>query len=314
MKAASNNVGRKMLAPSSYFVVVALTCTLLCPSGGAAGAERKESKTTRASLVESTSIEPGAKRFEQFDPSNFDHPEAIDHAWWPLRPGMQSVFEGQTEEDGKRLPHRLVFTVTNLVKEIGGVRARVILEIDYSGGKLVEKELAFFAQDKSGNVWLLGEYRETYDHQLVGGRIWNVNNPEGAKAGILMPADLRPGTPSYSQGYAPPPFYWTDRGRVSQTGQKVKGPTGTYDDVLVIEEFDAEHPGAFQLKYYARGVGNIRVGSRGKDEASETLDLVKTGQLSPKDLAEAQATALEMEKRATMYPAFPPLEQVPLAE
>ncbi len=131
----------------------------------------------------------------------------------------------------------------------------------------------------------------------------------------MMPADPRLGTPSYSEGYAPPPFHWTDRGRVYQTGQKVEVPAGSYDDVLVIEEFDAEHPGAFQLKYYARGVGNVRVGHRGDDSAgTEALDLVKTHRLSAKDLAEARTIALELEKRASMYPALPPLERVPLAE
>ena len=130
-----------------------------------------------------------------------------------------------------------------------------------------------------------------------------------------MPADPKPGTPSFSQGYAPPPFNWTDRGRVHKTGQKLKVPVGSYDDVLVIEEFDAAHPGTFQLKYYARGVGNIAIGGRGKKSGSvEDLTLVKFIQLSDEDLAEVRAKAMELEKRATMYPAQPPLEHVPRAK
>lgn len=93
-----------------------------------------------------------------------------------------------------------------------------------------------------------------------------------------------------------------------RTGQKVKVRAGSYDDVRVIEELDAEHLGVFQLKYYARGAGNIRVGVRGKTaKSSETEDLVKVHQRSPKELAEARATAVQLETRGSMCPAARPL-------
>lgn len=312
MESVESIVGKKASAFSSPFLAAALTFALLSSSGVALGAA---SKTTKPNQTTDTGIEPGANKYEELDPSNFANSENINHIWWPLKPGMQWIFEGVNEEDGKRFSHRIVFTVTDLVKVIGGVRTRVIFDSDFSDGKLVEKELAFFAQDKAGAVWNIGEYAERYEDDIIGGQVWHVGNPEGAKAGIMMPADPRPGTPSYSEGYAPPPFNWTDRGRVRQIGQRVKVPAGSYDDVLVIEEFDAGSPGVFQLKYYARGVGNIRVGLRGKNAGPrETLDLTKVHQLSPKDLAEVRATALELEKRASMYPAQPPLERIPIAE
>ncbi len=255
-------------------------------------------------------IEPNAKVLEEMDPKAFERSENIDHPWWPLKPGMQWIFEGFAEEDGKKVPHRIVFTVTDLTKMIGGVRTRVILDADYSKGKLAEKELTFFAQDKVGNVWHLGQYREMYEDEFLGGRVWNVGNPEGAKAGIMMPANPKEGTPSYSEGFAPSPFNWTDRGRVYKTGQKDKVKAGSYDDVLIIEEFDGESkPDAFQLKYYARGVGNIRIGWRGKNAVErEELQLVKVHQLGAKEMAEARATALDLEKRASMYNALAPAE------
>ena len=44
------------------------------------------------------------------------------------------------------------------------VEARVL-------GCLIEKELAFRAQDRAGNVWHLGEYTETWEGEdLVGGQ------------------------------------------------------------------------------------------------------------------------------------------------
>lgn len=256
--------------------------------------------------------EPGAKKFEELNLKDFDKSENIDNAWWPLKPGMQWTYDGYVEEDGKKESHRIVFTVTDLVKVIDGVRSRVIYDTDLTKGKLVEQELAYFAQDKVGNVWHLGQYREVMEDKIfVGGQIWVINNPTGAKAGIMMPADPKLGSPSYSEGFAPPPFYWTDRGRVYQMGQKVKVPAGSYNDVLVIEEFDDENPGTFQLKYYAKGVGNIKVGSRGKKGGTdEKLELTKIKQLNEAEMAVIRAKAFELEKRAGMFPIQPVMEQL----
>src|ERR1700731_5356580 len=84
---------------------------------------------------------------------------------------------------------------------INGVRALIVWDLDYTDGKLEESELVFFAQDKGGNVWLLGELNETYDKlNLVGGKTW-LAGMDGSRAGIMMKADPRRGTPSYSEGY-----------------------------------------------------------------------------------------------------------------
>ena len=73
------------------------------------------------------------------------------------------VFEGSTFEDGASISHRLVSTVTDLVKPVAGVRNVVVWEQDWRGGTLAEAELAFFAQDNEGNVWHLGEYPAEYE-------------------------------------------------------------------------------------------------------------------------------------------------------
>jgi len=250
------------------------------------------------------------KKFEHFDASNFSNPTTIDNEWWPLKPGTQYIYEGATVEAGEKIPHRIVFTVTDLTKVINGVRTVVVFDRDYRGDQLEEAELAFFAQDADGNVWHLGQYREIYDEvEFVGGRMWVVGHLEGARAGIMMKAQPRVGTPSYSQGYAPSPFNWTDRARTYQMSQKTSTASGNYEDVLVTEEFNEEEPGASQLKYYARGVGNVRIGWKGEDEQQEEMELVKVVQLDPKALAEVRAQALELEKRANVYGTTPPAEQ-----
>ena len=82
----------------------------------------------------------------------------------------------------------------------------------------------------------------------------------------------------------------------------------------MIAESSLEEPEAFQLKYYAPGVGNVRVGWRGSDATQETLELVATVDLDAPALAEAREEALELEasayeRSAAVYGQTPPLEQ-----
>jgi hypothetical protein len=208
------------------------------------------------------------------------------------------ILEGSAIDDGERISRRVVTTVTDLSKVIDGVRTLVIWERDFTAGQLSEPELAFFAQDNAGNVWLVGEYPEEYeDGKFDKAPAW-ISGQKGARAGIAMLANPRLGSPEYAQGFAPPPVEFTDRARVYKTDQQTSTPVDRYENVLVTEEFNPEEPGAFQLKYYASGVGNVRVGWRGpKEEEKETLELVDLNHLSPEAVAKVRKKALEMDRR-----------------
>jgi hypothetical protein len=249
--------------------------------------------------TQSTGQTGSAKDFEraQFDKSS----TYITNKWLPLRPGLQLTYKGSAIPEGEktRSTRRVVTTVTDLSKWIDGVRTLVVWERDYTAGKLGESEIAFFAQDKAGNVWLLGEYPEEYENRkVVDAPTW-ISGQKGAHAGIVMLANPKVGSPDYAQGFAPPPVEFKDRARVYKKGQKTCVPVKCYKNVLVIEEFEKGEPGIFHLKYYAPKVGLVRVGWRGaNEEEKETLALVKRQQLSSKELANARKTALKLDKRA----------------
>ena len=204
----------------------------------------------------------------------------------------------------------MVWTVTDLVKKIDGVEAAVVWERDFVRDDLQEAELSFYAEDTSGTVWHLGEYTEQFEDgkELIGGQAWLVGHLEGAKAGIFMPADPKAGTPSYSEGFAPAPYYWTDRGQVDRLGESVTVGAGSYKNVLVIKEFNTEEPEAIQLKLYAPGVGNVAVQWTGDDEQKETLELTKIVHLRGAAMDAARREALELEARANVYGSTPPAE------
>ena len=252
------------------------------------------------------------KEWEDFDPNNFGDPTTIDNEWYFLKPGMMYVFEGVTDEDGESIPHRVVTVVTDLTKEIEGVRTVVMWDRDFSDDELVETEIAFFAQDNDGNVWRFGEHPEEYeDGELVEAPTW-IAGQEDAVAGIAMQADPQLDTPSYSQGWAPE-VEFTDRGQVYAMDQEQCVTVDCFEGVLVVEEFNPEEPGAFQQKYYARGTGLIYVGWRGEDATQETLELVEVVELDEDALAEAREAAFILEESAyeiseDAYGETPPLE------
>ncbi|MCB0567715.1 MAG: hypothetical protein KDD01_25385 [Phaeodactylibacter sp.] len=239
------------------------------------------------------------QKWENFDPAKFDKNSInITNEWMPLKPGMRFVYAGTTLSDEEEpLAHRVIINVTDLTKEINGVNCVVSWDLDYSGGELVEAELAFFAQDKEGNVWRMGEYPEEYeDGEFAEAPHW-IGGLQDAIPGISMLANPWAGTPSYSQGWGPKVGF-TDRGQVDEMGLATCVPMGCYDNVMVIKETSEEEPGIFQLKYWARGVGNVQVGFKGDDPSAELLELVDVMQLKGENLVEMREQALELEKAA----------------
>jgi hypothetical protein len=291
---------------------IAVAAALLAASAIACGGS---SHTTRsvsgASTTEKTTSDAGAHRFEDFNPANFDNASTtINNRYMPLVPGTQYTLEGSDLHDGKRVPHRTVFTVTDLTRVVDGVRTVVIWDLDFTRTNLDEAELTFFAQDKAGNVWHLGQYSEVYEEgDLIGARGFLVGYLDGAHAGIMMQAHPQPDTPSYSEGWAPSPINWNDRARVWKVGQHTTVPAGGYNDVLVTKEYSESEPDTFQTKYYAPGVGNVRVGFLGNDPESETLLLTAIKKLDADAMAKVRSAALQVDTRAKMYGSAPAIAQ-----
>ena len=252
-----------------------------------------------------------------FDAKNFSDPLTIDNRWLPLEPGTEFVFEGEANRGEGVEYHRVSFTVTDLVKEIDGVRARVMWDRDLNGGKLVESEITFFAQDDAGNVWLLGEYPEEYgeDGNFEGAPSTWIAGLAGAQAGHIMPADPKPGGPTYLQGFVPD-IDFQDIARADRVEQEVCVKAGCYRDVLVIDEWDplAQPQDGHQLKYHAPGVGTVKVEAVGGEE-QEKLELVEVRKLNAEEMAEVRRKALRLDQRAYQVNArwadTKPIEPIP---
>ena len=265
------------------------------PTEPAATEEATEVPTSEPATSEPAAVEP---QFPEFDVTTFTNPTTINNQWMPMQPGTKWVYEGSAvDEEGNNVDRRIEFTVTDLTKEIEGVRTVVGWIEDFTDGELTEKEIAFFAQDNSGNVWYFGEHPEDYENgAFVEAPTWIAGFQE-AKPGIVMMAKPAVSLQDIYQGWGPE-VDWSDYAHVDQMGQETCVPVSCYKDVLVNAEANLTEAGAFQLKYFAPGVGEVRIGWKGNDETKEELQLVEYSQLSAADLQGIHEQALALEKHA----------------
>jgi hypothetical protein len=280
-------------------LLVALATLGLLLSGIATGrVSAGRSPTLQSTTILGGKAAPSCDFITRFDPKHFSNPTTIDNKWLPLVPGTEFTLKGSANWGGGVLPHRVLFTVTDLTKIIDGVRTIVIWERDINAGQLLESEIAFHAQDNDGSVWLFGEYPEEYKNgKFIGAPSTWIAGQAHAEAGILMPANPRIRTPSYLQGLAPE-IDFVDCARVLKKEPKSCIPLHCYDQVVVTDEWNPRFPDdGHQQKYYAPGVGNIRADFVGGPE-HETLLLVKVAHLDQRGLAEVRNQALKLDAHA----------------
>ena len=197
------------------------------------------------------------------DPSDFT--TRIDHPYWPMRPGSRWIYR---EREGSST-QRVVVTVTDRTHRVAaGVVARVVHDVVTEDGSIVEDTLDYYAQDRDGNVWYLGEDTAEYEsgRKVNTEGSWEAGR-DGAQAGVLLPAKPRPGM-SYRQEYLRGEA--EDAARVLSTDEQAEVPYGHWSGVLMTKDFTPLEPHLLEHKFYARGVGPVLTvtvsGGSGREE------------------------------------------------
>jgi hypothetical protein len=185
------------------------------------------------------------------DPANFT--TTIDNPYFTLPVGRtwvyQGVKDGQTQEDR--------VTVTNETKVVAeGITARVVSDVARHNGTVLEKTSDWYAQDKQGNVWYLGEDTTAY---LPNGKVDTSGSWEAgvhdAEPGLIMEAN--PQIPdAYRQEFLSGQA--EDTAWIVDTNGSATVPDGTFKNVLTSLEATRIEPGAYDRKVYAPGIGMIR--------------------------------------------------------
>lgn len=175
---------------------------------------------------------------------------AIDNRYFPLKPGTTFLYKGVAENG--TTPQTDEMVVTNQTKVILGVTSVVVRDTVSSRGKPIERTFDWYAQDKFGNVWYMGEdSREVENGRFVRtSDSWEAG-VKGAEPGIIMPGNPRPGD-EYRQEYYP--HYALDQARVLGSGGPIEVPYGSFENTLLtVETAPKLDPGVAEDKYYVAG-------------------------------------------------------------
>jgi hypothetical protein len=192
------------------------------------------------------------------DPADFS--TEIDNPFFPMSPGSSWVYE-EKDVDGSR--QRVEVTVTGRTKTIMGIEARVVHDVVTEDGQVKEDTLDWYAQDRAGNLWYLGEDTKEYEDGRVSSTrgSWEAG-VDGALAGILIPADPEVGL-AYRQEYYEGEA--EDRAKVVSVDEHVDVRYGSFDGVLETEDTTPLEPDLVEHKYYARDVGPVLAVAVAKD-------------------------------------------------
>jgi hypothetical protein len=180
-----------------------------------------------------------------------DFVDVVDSPYLPFVPGTRWVYRGYGDEAGERN----VVTVTHRTKVIEKITTTVVRDVVKEGGRVIEATHDWYAQDRLGNVWYLGELSKEFGH---GGQVdtsgsWQAG-VNGGQAGIVMPAEPVVGR-DYAQEFDPGDA--EDQAKVIALDEQVGVPFGHFDHARVTSEGSSLEPKVTELKYYVMGVGVV---------------------------------------------------------
>jgi hypothetical protein len=221
-------------------------------TGGADRGSGSGSSATVASSIPNRGLPQGSDPVT-IDPADFS--TTIDNPYWPMKPGSRWVYL-ETDPEGAR--QRVVVTVTKRTRLIAnGIRARVVRDIATEDGVPVEVTDDWYAQDRAGNIWYLGEAVRNFENGKLVDRAGSFEaGVDGAQAGVALPAHPVPGLTYRQEYYAGEA---EDRAAVITVGEEqVEVPFGHFaTGVLMTRDLVPTEPRVQELKFYAPGVGPL---------------------------------------------------------
>ena len=219
-----------------------------------------------ASSAPSSASACGTTYAPVLDPANFG--TVIDNPYFPLPVGRKLVYtgvkDGQTQTD--------TVTVTDKKQDILGIATTVVNDVATHDGTVLERTFDFYAQDKQGNVWYLGEDTTSF---LPNGKADTSGSftagVDGAQPGIIMKANPQIPDAYRQECYA---GQAEDTAWVVATSGSVRVPYGQVRNVLTSLEATQIEPGAYDQKVYGPGIGIVTEQSlTGPNEVAELVSV-----------------------------------------
>jgi len=206
-------------------------------------------------LVLTACGDDGGQSSATLDPGEFQ--SQVDNPLFPLEPGAAKVYQGEeTDPDtGETVDIRVESSVLSETETVAGIEATVVEVRDLEDGELVEMTRDYYAQDKDGTVYYLGEKVDDYeDGEVVGHDGQWIAGEGGAQAGIFMPAEPKVGDEFEQE---PAPGVAEDVSKVVEVDQTVTTAAGAFSGCIKTEDRDPIS-GATEFKFYCPDVGLVR--------------------------------------------------------
>jgi hypothetical protein len=246
----------------SKFLTLLVAVAVVSSSCGSSGGRDRQTRAAAANPAPAG----GSWTPPPIDPANFV--SRVDNPYFPLVPGTTLRYRG-VQKDGTT-PQVDTFTVTHQTKIVMGVTCVVVRDTVTSRGRPVERTYDWFAQDRQGNVWYMGEETQELVHGVFGKMIDSgPAGRNGAQPGVAMEAHPLKGD-YYWQ------FHWPghalDTAKVLGHGGRINVPYRTFDNTLLTQEQSPLEPGVRDQKWSVRGIGYIK--ERAASGSREQIELV----------------------------------------
>ena len=192
------------------------------------------------------------------DPADFV--AGVDNPWFPLAQGTTWTYRVY-DAAGRATERVTVLPGTTAVDGVAATTLRATTTLP--GGRVLGTVDRWYAQDRAGNVWWLGQ---RVSGRAEGLRSWRAGL-RGARAGLAMAA-----TPRLGDGYVEtdaPGALRLDAEVLTVNGER-SGPRGSYDHLVVVA---VGTPGlrATTREFYARGIGLVSSSSVAPDITERDL-------------------------------------------
>jgi hypothetical protein len=200
------------------------------------------------------------------NPENFV--DSVTNIYFPLKIGSVYTYKSQTEYGLETT----VVTVLSDIKIILGVNCTVVRDIVSIDGQVIEDTYDWYAQDKDGNVWYMGEDVSNYENGVLEDKEGSFEaGIDNAKPGIIMLAYPVLEMP-YRQEY-----YFNnaeDWGKVVANNVTVTTTYGTFNNCIKTADWNALEPDApMEYKYYAPNIGVVKEEIEGTNEYVDLISI-----------------------------------------
>lgn len=244
-----------------------------------------EEKAPVEEKTENTPENPTEATNDKFEFKKENFVKGVNNPYFTLVPGRKLEFEG-TSLNGEKIHKEVI--VSNRTQEIEGVTALGVWEREWRNDSLVRDVKNWYAQDKDGNVWLLG----AHDLEIFGGFLksddysWK-SGENNAHAGIVVPFNAKVGDtfPAENDGHN------KLESKILGVDEAITVPHGSLSNCLKVSDYGLGLDNHHEYRYYCKDSGSISLELIPNTNAK--LELTKIQDNTPLDGFDVQYEAFK---------------------